>query len=101
MTKRTTPDELLGPTVASFVSAMRTLIAETLREVLDEYDLDSSSNRPEYIDQQALCVQLNTSLPTLRKLIDEGLPHVMVGDHRRFRMEDVRAWLNERTKGKP
>lgn len=98
MTERTPPSTLLDPIAAPLVAALRTLIAETLREVLDEYDLGGTANRPEYIDMDALCQTLSTSRPTVRKLIEEGLPHVVLGDHKRFRMADVHAWLTERSR---
>lgn len=43
-----------------------------------------------------LLTELNCSNSVLRKLINQGIPHICVGKRlRRFDVDVVRAWLNE------
>lgn len=51
------------------------------------------------LTQAALAEALDISIPTLRKLIDEGMPHMLVGDYKRFDRQRVFDWLHERANG--
>lgn len=61
--------------------------------------LDAQQPRSEWTDIEGLGVHLGVSQPTIRKLLDDGMPCVFVGAHRRFSRRRVDAWLEER--GKP
>lgn len=54
---------------------------------------------PEYLTRQRLAGALDVSLATVDKLTREGLPHVTVGDSKRYRLADVHAHLATKADG--
>jgi hypothetical protein len=82
----------------TLAAALRTLIApivaEAVRDALAE--LAPREAPPALIDTASLCVELGVSRPTVAKLVGEGLPVVHVGDHARYRLAAVIAWLEAR-----
>ena len=86
-----TPNTMLVQLTAA---ELRALIRDELRAARDEYD--AAPTEPALADMDGLCAFLATSRKTAMKLIGEGLPHVRVGDCRRFDLASVRAWLAQR-----
>ena len=72
------------------VSDLQQLIATEVERV--------AGDRPpvKFLDTSGVCQMLGISPPTLRKLIEEGLPCVRIGELKRFDPDAVRAWLNAR-----
>ena len=48
-------------------------------------------------DAREVGAALDVSRATVYRLVDEGLPYVLVGDTRKFVLDDVMAWLKART----
>jgi len=58
--------------------------------------LSDSSQGERLLDDAGLRQTLQCSQPTLRCLIEAGLPHVKVGEMRRYRASSVFTWLESR-----
>jgi hypothetical protein len=52
---------------------------------------------PEYLTRQRLAEALDVSVSLIDRMTREGMPCVLVGDSRRYRLPDVHAWLAART----
>jgi len=50
----------------------------------------------EILTAHGLAAALKIKLPTVRKWQSEGLPYLAAGRLRRYRLEEVVAWLQER-----
>ena len=49
-----------------------------------------------FIDRRELARTLDVSLATVTRMTAEGMPHIFVGASRRYSVDDVRKWLDER-----
>ncbi len=49
------------------------------------------------LSTKQLAAYLGVRIETVGELVGEGMPHVLVGKRRRFRVTDVEAWLAART----
>ena len=87
---------------AAIVGAVATLMEALLKEVAERTRVSmmeaiAAANDPEplpeYFDRAGIARQLSTSVTNIDRLCHEGLPYVRLGDMRRFRLADVRAWL--------
>jgi excisionase family DNA binding protein len=47
------------------------------------------------LTKQELCEWLKISLPTVDRLMKQGMPHLKIGKAVRFEQEDVKKWLEE------
>jgi excisionase family DNA binding protein len=56
----------------------------------------SVTTAPRYVDMAGLCRELGVSVPTARKMIAEGMPHVHCGEQRRFSIGAIESWLATR-----
>jgi hypothetical protein len=65
--------------------------------------LDGQSQPPMLLTDDRLCLEvLGVSTATLRKvLLPQGLPHLLVGDQRRYDRDEVLAWLRARRDSPP
>lgn len=52
----------------------------------------------DYLDRDALAAELGVSARTVARyeLEPDGLPSLLIGGRRRYRIESVRAWLERR-----
>jgi hypothetical protein len=64
---------------------------ESLLEVV------ASKPQKRLVDAGELAVALDLSVPSISKLVRDGLPHVMAGACRRFDVDVVMSWLAART----
>lgn len=81
------------PLVQGLASIVRDAVAEALA--------DHNPTQSPIVDMTGCAQALGVSLPTLRKLLAEGLPCFSVGENsRRFDMRDVLAWLKSREASK-
>lgn len=81
----------------ALAAALRPIVADAVAAALAEHR-EAEAPRPDYLDQGALARALDTSIATVRKLTEDGMPHVLLGDHRRYRLADVHEWLAQRTR---
>lgn len=75
-----------------------TLTVEELRELVRvevAAALDAQQPPSDWADQEGIAAHLGVSSPTVKKLTENGMPHVYVGSHRRFSRRAVDAWLAE------
>jgi excisionase family DNA binding protein len=56
----------------------------------------SERHRPQYLDSAGVCQMLSISPPTLRRMVEDGLPSVRCGEARRYDPDAVRQWLASR-----
>lgn len=84
---------LLQQVVAVGTRALRALIRDEVAAVLDE-----QSPRCRLLTDEQVCHEvLGVGITTLRtRLIPDGIPHVMVGDVRRWDPDEVLQWLRKR-----
>ncbi|HWA76571.1 MAG TPA: helix-turn-helix domain-containing protein [Polyangiaceae bacterium] len=78
-------------------AALRAIVREELLAVLGE----ATKGRPEppkWLSMTALAEQLGISVPTLKGLVNNGLPHIQPGEYKRFCLVDCEAWLRERSR---
>lgn len=47
------------------------------------------------LTKQEICEWLNISMPTIDRLMKQGLPHLKIGKAVRFERDDVKRWLEE------
>jgi excisionase family DNA binding protein len=47
------------------------------------------------LTKEDLCEWLKVSLPTVDRLMKQGMPHLKIGKAVRFEQEDVKKWLEE------
>jgi excisionase family DNA binding protein len=52
------------------------------------------------LTKQELCEWLQVSLPTVDRLMKQGMPHLKIGKAVRFEQEDVKKWLEEQQEKK-
>lgn len=50
-------------------------------------------------DRASIAQALNTSTATVDRLVRQGMPHLLVGEARRFELPTVLEWLRTRGKG--
>ncbi len=80
-------------------TAIRAAVRAELDGLRDELvEALTERQSPQLLDGPALAVALNVSAPIIRKLVDQGCPHVVVGTVRRFDLARVTAWLESRPK---
>ena len=53
----------------------------------------SPAYSPDIFDAGGLCEKLKISAPTLRKMIEDGLPFLRCGELRRFDLDAVKSWM--------
>lgn len=51
------------------------------------------------LDPGGVCQLLGVTSPTIRKMREEGMPHVRVGESYRYDSDAVLEWLRQRTEG--
>lgn len=87
----TTPTEIIVTTRAELEKLIDAAIAKALGAVPKE---------PDYRDDAAEGRRLDVSISTIKRMVGEGMPHVYMGDRRRYRAADVDAWLKTRVAGR-
>lgn len=73
------------------------LTVDQLRDLLAEAVADREEPSP-YLDQTGLAQRYQISVPTLRKLIGDGMPYVSVGEHKRFDVRETDEWMRVRSR---
>jgi len=61
----------------------------------------SKNQSPEYLDAGGLCSKLKISVPTLRKMLEAGLPFLRCGELRRYNLAAVESWMASRGHNEP
>jgi excisionase family DNA binding protein len=79
-----------------FTVAIRAAVAAEFAPVLEL--LEGMSTPPKYLTNEELAARLQVSLPTIRKLVEAGMPCLYLGEVRRYSIDAVERWLGERTK---
>lgn len=84
-----------------FTTAIRAAVAAEIDRLRDEL-VEVVAARPakQLLDGQELGQLLQVTAPTIRKLREEGLPHVTLGTVRRYDPDAVLAWLTARQQSK-
>jgi hypothetical protein len=74
-------------------SDLRALVLDAVQAIVDEV----ARPRPTaLIDGPELAVELHVSDPTVRKLREEGMPYVRIGEAYRYELPRVLEWLRAR-----
>jgi hypothetical protein len=74
---------------------LRALVLDVVQAAVDEV----ARPRPTaLIDTQDLATELHVSEPTIRKMRDEGMPVIRIGETYRYELAAVLAWLRQRGK---
>lgn len=77
--------------------ALRTIVAEVLRDELREaLAMVSRERLPALLTTEQVARELGVSTGTIRRLRQEGLPTVMVGESPRFQLDTVLSWFAAR-----
>jgi excisionase family DNA binding protein len=72
---------------------LRQLVADVVQAAVDEV---ARPLPPALLDTEQLCHELGVSAPTVRRMRDEGMPVVRIGDVYRYELAAVLAWLRSR-----
>ena len=103
MLQRAHPDVKSVAPPPSFTLVDPQVIVEQVAErVLDGIAeiLRDPSQGERLLDDAGMRQVLQCSQPVLRGLLEDNLPHVKVGEMRRYRVSTVLAWLESRESGK-
>lgn len=87
---KTLPVDPLSQAIRLALRAELDSLRDELVEALTERQV------PQLLDGAALAQALDVSAPIIKRLIDEGMPHVVVGTVRRFDLAKVTSWLETR-----
>jgi len=79
----------------SLEDALRSIVRDELERAFENYVPARDSLPPKWLTMTALAEQLSVSVPTLKGLIEKGLPYIQPGEHKRFNLADCEAWLRE------
>lgn len=60
--------------------------------------LAAQAPAPVLLDRAGVARALDVSTASVSRLVADGMPHVLVGDHARFKLADVIAWLESRSR---
>jgi hypothetical protein len=80
-------------------------LEETLRQIIREELqaiaelMDSPRQEKTHVGSVALCESLGISRSTLRKMMDDGCPHIRPGSTPRYNLADVRRFLAAKGQG--
>ncbi|MEO2063264.1 MAG: hypothetical protein ABGW97_09800 [Christiangramia sp.] len=85
--------------ISFFIDQVATKVADRLKSTILQ-DLEgqiasSTGGQKLLIDTKELADQLSVSPSTIRKLRDQGMPTVFIGDAVRFEPEAVKLFINE------
>lgn len=83
----------------SLEDALRSIVREELERAFENHVSAPDSLPPKWLSMTALAEQLGISIPTLKGLIEKGLPYIQPGEHKRFCLADCEAWLREQRGG--
>lgn len=77
---------------------LRTIVREEVRAAVAEQlaTLAPPSEPPTLLDRKGLARALVCSVATVDRMVREGMPHVLLGDSRRFDLPVVKGWLATR-----
>jgi hypothetical protein len=73
------------------IEAAVTRALESFLEQIEE--LVGGQRASGVVDSQGFCQHFGVSSPTLRKLIEQGLPHFKLGELKRFSISACEKWL--------
>jgi excisionase family DNA binding protein len=86
--------------VADPLDGLRTLlqkwVADAVTDALLRVPAANGGDAPALLDRQGLARQLGCSPATVDRLCRAGLPFIRVGEARRFSLERVLSWLEQR-----
>lgn len=94
----------MDPLSAALAAALRPVVAEAVRDALAEHAAGAAepgggaAAAPALLTNAQLAAALQISRASLHRLRDQGLPTVMVLDSPRYDLQQVRAWLDHRTR---
>ena len=77
-------------------TALKPMIESAVRDVFVEFHQAEPPKRI-LVDARELGTALAVSRATVYRLVEEGMPYVLVGDTRKFDTERVLAWLEAHT----
>jgi hypothetical protein len=87
--------------VADPLDGLRTLIQQWVNDAVTHALLRvptaDSGDAPALLDRQGLARQLGCSVAQVDRLCRDGLPYVRLGESKRFRLDGVIAWLEQRS----
>jgi excisionase family DNA binding protein len=91
------PADPLGEALARVLGPMlEPMIKRVMIETLAEVQAAEPPGRRLH-DAREVGVAIDASRATVYRLVEEGLPYVLVGDTRKFDLDEVLAWLKART----
>jgi hypothetical protein len=84
----------------ALAQALSVVIREAVFDAFTELMDGSAQGKPPplLLDRAGLAEALNTSPATVSRLVTEGMPRIMLLDSPRYRLDDVLAWLEQRTR---
>jgi excisionase family DNA binding protein len=79
-------------------AAIRAVVATEIDRLRDELaEIVAARPAKKLLDSNELCQMLGVTQPLIRRMRDEGMPFVRVGEVFRYDGDAVLAWLAERT----
>jgi len=80
-------------------TALWSVIAPLVDELVATKLAELRKPRENALEQKEMAAALGVSVKTLLKMVDQGMPFMLVGDYKRFERERVLAWLHEHARG--
>jgi AraC-like DNA-binding protein len=84
------------PLTAALTEVLAPMVRRAVVDALAEHE--PAERPPALLDGAGLARELGCSTRQVSRLVGEGLPHVLVGDARRYRLEQVLSWLDRRSR---
>jgi excisionase family DNA binding protein len=89
-------DTRLRDVIIVFAGVVADVVVERLAD-RDPHEAAHQTDRtPRALSRRGIAEHIGVSLPTVDRLVGEGMPHVRIGDSPRFFASDVVAWLKTR-----
>ena len=93
------PTPAANAAVRQLAEALSAVIREAVFDAFVELHAEDQSRPPPVLlDRAGLAEALHTSPATVSRLVTEGMPRIMLLDSPRYRLADVLAWLEQRTR---
>jgi hypothetical protein len=75
---------------------LRVIVREEIADAIRTHQTPPP-DRPALLDRKSVARELGVSIATIDRLVREGMPHVRVGDCKRFELDRVLDWIRRRS----
>jgi hypothetical protein len=80
--------------------ALRPMVREVVTDLLTEF-MSAEPVKPELLTRQQIAQAIQVTTKTVARMVKDGMPEQRVGDSPRYRLTDVLAWIEQRSREQP